>query len=55
MFVDNSDDEELARLFALLLRERPDDYKRRIIKTLLKLDSEDWKVLIKIADGLAEK
>lgn len=55
MFVDNSDDEELARLFGLLLRDRPGDFKRRIIKTLLTLDPEEWNVLIKIAESFTEK
>ncbi len=55
MFIDTSDDEELAALLGELMRERPESFKRRFISAILKMPPEKLMVLQEIVDVMATK
>lgn len=55
MFIDTSDDEELAALLGELMRERPESFKRRFISAILKMPPEKLMVLQEIVDAMATK
>lgn len=49
MFVELSDDDELGILIGEFLAEN-DPYKKRIIKTMLSMNDEDWYLIKKLVD-----
>ena len=49
MFVELSDDDELGILIGEFLAEN-DQYKKRIIKTMLSMNDEDWNLIKKLVD-----
>lgn len=52
-FINSLPDDELGALFGELLCSE-DDFKKQLIKTLLKLDADELKVIQKIAKDLTE-
>lgn len=55
MFVQLTRSQEIADFMSPLLREEADDFKRRFITMLSRLDEDDWKVLAKMADEMTKK
>ncbi len=55
MFVQLTRSQEIADFMADMLREEADDFKRRFITMLSRLDAEDWKVLAKMAEEMTKK
>lgn len=55
MFVELSEDEEIARYMGELLRDEKPDFRRRFIAALLKIPREDWVVLERIVKTIAEE
>lgn len=49
MFVQLTRDQEIAEFVSSVLRSESDDFRRRFIAVLTKLDREDWEVLEKMA------
>lgn len=54
MFRKQTRDEELAEFFADVLNDKPEDFRRRLVAVLAKLDVEHWKLLEEMAWKLAE-
>lgn len=55
MFVELTPDEEIEQFIGDVLNDEEDNFKRRFISSLAKLDASDWLVLEKIVDSLIEK
>lgn len=55
MFVELTPDEEIEQFIGDVLNDKEDNFKRRLISALAKLDDSDWLVLEKIAHSLIEK
>ena len=54
MFVQLSRDEEIGAFLGTVMNGRNDDFKRRLVSALSRLDVEQWQLLEKIALELAE-
>lgn len=54
MFVQKSRDQEIEEFVNQVMADEQDSFRRRLIAVLSRLDVEDWKVLEKMALGLAE-
>lgn len=54
MFVQLSRDEEIGAFLGTVMNRRNDDFKRRLVSALSRLDVEQWQLLEKIALELAE-
>ena len=54
MFRKQSRDEELAEIFADVLNDKPEDFRRRLVAVLAKLDVEHWHLLEEMAWKLSE-
>ena len=54
MFVQKSRDQEIEEFVNQVMSDEQDSFRRRLIAVLSRLDVEDWKVLEKMALGLAE-
>ena len=54
MFVQLSRDEEIGAFLGAVMNGQNDDFKRRLVSALSRLDVEQWQLLEKIALELAE-
>ena len=55
MFVTLTREQEIADFLSELLVAEKDDFRKRFIAAMAKLDVEDWKVIEKISNELAQK
>lgn len=54
MFREQTRDEELSAFFADVLADKPEDFRRRLVSVLAKLDVEHWHLLEEMARALSE-
>lgn len=52
MFNRHERDEELSKFFGSIIKSGTDDFRRRFITALSKLEPEEWKALNEIADKM---
>ena len=55
MFRKQNRDEELADFFNDVLQDKPDDFRRRFIQILSRLDVKEWELLEQMALRLADE
>lgn len=55
MFRKQNRDEELADFFNDVLQDKPDDFRRRFIQILSRLDVKEWELLEQMARRLADE
>lgn len=55
MFVQMSEDEQIADFIGNLLKDEEDSFKRRLISGLAALDDNGWEVLEKFLDSIQKK
>ena len=55
MFEPITKDDEISKLFGEVLKEGNDDFKRRLISALAKLDDVGWEKLENLIDNISKK
>lgn len=55
MFVEVSEDEQIAEFVGRTLSNKPETFRKRLILALSTLDDDEWDLLEKILDKMAEK
>lgn len=55
MFIPEAKDEQISKLLADVLKSEDNDFKKRLIVALSKLDSNGWEQLEKFIDSIAKK
>lgn len=55
MFRPISKDDEISMLFGKVLKDSDDDFRRRLVKALAKLDEDGWKHLEDLIDDISSK
>lgn len=55
MFVETSEDEQIAEFVGRTLSNKPETFRKRLILALSTLDDDEWDLLEKILDKMAEK
>ena len=55
MFQPITKDDEISKLFGEVLKENNDDFKRRLISALAKLDDVGWEKLENLIDNISNK
>lgn len=55
MFEPITKDDEISKLFGEVLKESNDDFKRRLISALAKLDNVGWEKLENLIDNISKK
>lgn len=55
MFIETSEDEQIAEFVGRALSSKPETFKKRLILALSTLDDDEWDLLEKILDKMAEK
>ena len=55
MFVEVSEDEQIAEFVGRTLSNKPETFRKRLILALSALDDDEWDLLEKILDKMAEK
>lgn len=55
MFEPITKDDEISKLFGEVLKESNDDFKRRLISALAKLDDDGWTNLENLIDNISAK
>ena len=55
MFEPITKDDEISKLFGEVLKESNDDFKRRLISALAKLDNVGWEKLENLIDNISNK
>lgn len=55
MFIETSEDEQIAEFVGRALSSKPETFRKRLILALSTLDDDEWDLLEKILDKMAEK
>ena len=55
MFIETSEDEQIAEFVGRALSSKPETFKKRLILALSTLDDDEWDLLEKILDKMEEK
>lgn len=55
MFIQQTQDEQIATFVGNILKDEEDSFKRRLISALCALDDEGWRILEKFIDSLPTK
>lgn len=55
MFIETSEDEQIAEFVGRTLSSKPETFRKRLILALSTLDDDEWDLLEKILDKMAEK